>query len=422
MHSESNFTAFLMKYMLMKNTFLRIFAALAAVISGLGAYGQSIDMQAHVWSDEGRTAYSEYQTRQDAYYTDACAYDSLLLAEDTALFHRLNTLLGATCRLLQSSYNYGSLRSEYVNVDRDLNTPGNIIGYYDGCTLDGTWDSGHTWNREHTWPQSKGASNSIPMGYDMQSVRPASTDVNSDRGNTPYGESTGYYDPDEVAINNTSYRIENRGTYRGDAARVILYDYLLYGTFGGHQNALYNGNAQLPDKLGYNGVFESFEVLLRWHMQDPPSLTEMVRNDGGEVYQGNRNPFIDFPEIAVLLLKNQPAVTTYPVQYSHPTLIHPHHPYSTAGGFVCYVTEQDGSHPANLSVEGAEYDYDSESGRLTITRVNSDVTVTVSGVFESLDEAIYGPAPRKYFRNGRLVILQNGTEFDVLGQPLKNHK
>lgn len=404
------------KNMPMKNTFLRTLAVLITVTTGLHANAQAIDMQAHVSSDEGLQAYTQYQARQNAYYTGACTYDSLLLAADTLLFGRLNTLLGTTCRLVQSSYNYGSLRSEYVNVDRDLNTPGNIIGYYDGCTLNGTWDSGNTWNREHTWPQSKGASNSIPMGYDMQSVRPASTAVNSERGNTPYGESTGYYDPDEIDINNASYRTVNQGTYRGDAARVILYDYLLYGAYGGHQNALYNGNAQLPDKLGLSGVFESFEVLLAWHMQDPPSLTEMVRNDGAQTYQGNRNPFIDFPEIAVLLLREQPSVTTYAVEYSHPTLIHPRHPETTAAGFVCYVTDLDGSHPANLSVEGAEYDYDSLLGRLTVTHVHSDVTVTVSGVLEDLEESLITTTPTKFFRNGRLVIIKNGTEFDIVGQ------
>ena len=40
-------------------------------------------------------------------------------------------------------------------------------------------------------------------------------------------------------------------------------------------------------------------------MQDPPSLTEMVRNDGAQDYQGNRNPMIDYPELAFLLFGKQ---------------------------------------------------------------------------------------------------------------------
>lgn len=402
-----------------RTSFLQTIGTLVIACFCLNANGQAIDMQAPVASDEGRTAYTDYVALQLTYYTGSCDYDSLMLTEDADLFGRLNTLMGATCRLNSSPYNYGYLRNYYVTVDRDLNTPGNIIGYYDGCTLDGTWDSGHTWNREHTWPQSKGASNSIPMGYDMQSVRPASTAVNSDRGNTPYGENSGYYDPDEIAINNPAYRPENHGTYRGDAARVILYDYLVYGTYGGHQNALYNGNAQLPDKLGISGVFESFEVLLSWHLLDPPSLTEMVRNDGAQDYQGNRNPFIDFPEIAALLLKDRQGLNTYPVHFSHPAFFSPCHAYATAAGFVCYVTDPTGSHPANLSVEGASYFYDQTTGRLTITNINNDVTVTVSGIIESLDKVVSDTRSTKYLKNGRLVIFKNGTEFDVLGNVIK---
>lgn len=275
----------------------------------------------------------------------------------------------------------------------------------------------HLESRAHL-ATTKGADSGIPMGHDMQSVRPASKAVNSDRGNTPYGESSGFYDPNEVAINNSNYRAINNGSYRGDAARVILYDYLVYGQYGGYQNALYNGNAQLLDKLGLSGVFESLMVILKWHMQDPPSLTEMVRNDGAQNYQGNRNPFIDFPEIAMLLLKNNTDVTSYPVTYSSSALIQPKYAYTTPAGFVCYVSAPDGSHPDNLSVTGATYEYDEHLGRLTITEVQSDVEISVESLPHGLEEATETPAARKYFRNGRLIIVKDGTEFDALGQRL----
>lgn len=400
----------------MKNTILAVWVCLMAGT----AMAQGIDMQAHMASDEAQAAYTDYVQKQAAYYTENLVYDSLMLIEDSVLFGRLNALMGTTCRLGSSEYSYGTLRNAYVDVDRDLNTAGNIIGYYDGRSMSGTWDQGNTWNREHTWPQSKGASQGIPMGHDMQSVRPASTAVNSDRGNTPYGEGSGYYDPNEVAINNSYYNTHNNGTYHGDAARVILYDYLVYGAYGGYQNALYNGNAQLLDKLDLDGVFESLMVLLKWHMQDPPSLTEMVRNDGAQNYQGNRNPFIDFPEIAMLLLKNNPDVTSYPVTYSTSALIQPRYTHTIPDGFVCYVSAPDGSHPDNLSVTGATYEYDEQLGRLTITEVQSDVEISVESLPHGLEEATETPAARKYFQNGRLIIVKDGTEFDILGNEIKN--
>ena len=131
-----------------------------------------IDMQAHLATDEALAAYTDYQERQATYYEDDCRYSYLIELTGDELFGRLNGLMGSTCRLGNSSYSYNTLRDAYVGVDRDLNTPGNIIGYYDGKSMNGTWDGGATYNREHTWPQSKGANKSIPMGHDMQSVRP----------------------------------------------------------------------------------------------------------------------------------------------------------------------------------------------------------------------------------------------------------
>mgnify|MGYP003466965136 len=214
------------------------------------------------------------------------------------------------------------------------------------------------------------------MGHDMQSVRPTNTSVNSSRGNTAYGESGSYYDPDdEISINNSAYKKINLGTYRGDAARVILYDYLVYGQAGSYKNGLYNGNAQLLSKLGTSGVFESIRVLLKWHMQDPPSLTEMVRNDGAQDYQGNRNPMIDFPELAIEIFADYNKITRYNVTYHVSAEVSPRYMHTLSDGFITYLTSSDGSHPANVEVKGAKAEYDASLGRLIISNVTGNVTI-----------------------------------------------
>ena len=338
-----------------------------------------IDMQAHVGSDEGKAAYTDYIAEQNAYYTGNYTYANLILLTNNALFGRLNERMGNPCRLNQSGYNYDKLRDYYVSVDRDLNTQGNIISFYDGSSMNGTWDGGKTYNREHTWPQSKGADSGIDMGHDMQSVRPASVSVNSGRGNTAYGEGNDYYNPDTDkkigGINNTNYKPINLGTYRGDCARVIMYDYLMYGEAGGYKNNYYNSIAQLLSKFGTSGLFESLHIMLKWHMQDPPSLTEMVRNDGAQDYQGNRNPLIDYPELAIQVFLDD-GITTYTVTESSAATMWPAHQYTLSDGFIAYLTNNDGSHPQDIKVTGAAYEYNATLGRLTITNVTGNMTIS----------------------------------------------
>ena len=360
----------------MKRTYLILLMCFIALLP-LRLIAQ-IDMQAHVGSDEGKKAYTTYTTKQTAYYTGTYAYSFLISLTNDALFGRLNTLMGSTCKL-SSGYSYEKLKDAYKTVDRDLNKDGYIIGYYNGYSFAGVWDSGSTWNREHTWPQSKGAKTG-PINYDMQSVRPAKSNINSSRGNKGYGEGASYYDPNEISIDNPNYKTSNLGSYRGDCARVIMYDYLIYGEAGGYQNSYYNGNAQLLSKLGTEGLFESLHIMLKWHMQDPPSLTEMVRNDGAQDYQGNRNPLIDYPELAIQVfldnLKNIEGITAYTVNETSSATMNPAHRYTLSDGFIAYLTNNDGSHPQDIKVTGAAYEYNATLGRLTITNVTGNMTIS----------------------------------------------
>ena len=218
-----------------------------------------------------------------------------------------------------------------------------------------------------------------------------------------------------MKINNSYYKKTNLGSYRGDAARVIVYDYVVYGEAGGHKNKLYNGNAQLLKKVGKSGVFESIEVLLKWHMQDPPSLTEVTRNDGAADYQGNRNPFIDFPELAIQMLKN--SVTTYNVSSTMAETLWPNYQLTLKHGFIAYVTASDGTHPDKVAVTNATSTYDPANGRLTISNVTGAVTISTGSptdVENFFDTTV--PEVKKVFFNGQLYIIRDGVWYDVTGR------
>ena len=393
-----------------------IYLSLTLVCGSLFA-AIGVDMQAHMGTKEAQEAYSTYVSKQAAYYKGTYSYSNLSALSGNDLFGALNTLMGNTSRIGGSSFSYNSLREQYKNVDKDLNRSGYIIGYYNGASFSGVWDSGATWNREHTWPQSKGANKSIPMGHDMQSVRPTHTTVNSSRGNDAYGESGAYYDPDEVSISNSYYKSTNMGSYRGDAARVILYDYVVYGEAGGHKNSLYNGNAQLLSKFGSAGVFESAAVLLKWHMNDPVSLTEMVRNDGAQTYQGNRNPFIDYPELAIQVLKNASGVKTYTVTTTG-TAMWPNYTLTLNSGFVAYLGTPD-ARPQQVTVTGATYTYDSTTGRLIIKSVTGAVSITTTTT--AMEEIETAPTNYKTIHNGQVIIIRDGKMYNMMGQQIAIH-
>ena len=393
-----------------------IYLSLTLVCGSLFA-AIGVDMQALMGTKEAQEAYSTYVSKQAAYYKGTYSYSNLSALSGNDLFGALNTLMGNTSRIGGSSFSYNSLREQYKNVDKDLNRSGYIIGYYNGASFSGVWDSGATWNREHTWPQSKGANKSIPMGHDMQSVRPTHTTVNSSRGNDAYGESGAYYDPDEVSISNSYYKSTNMGSYRGDAARVILYDYVVYGEAGGHKNSLYNGNAQLLSKFGSAGVFESAAVLLKWHMNDPVSLTEMVRNDGAQTYQGNRNPFIDYPELAIQVLKNASGVKTYTVTTTG-TAMWPNYTLTLNSGFVAYLGTPD-ARPQQVTVTGATYTYDSTTGRLIIKSVTGAVSITTTTT--AMEEIETAPTNYKTIHNGQVIIIRDGKMYNMMGQQIAIH-
>ena len=73
-------------------------------------------------------------------------------------------------------------------------------------------------------------------------LRPTSTSENSSRGNTAYGQSSNYYDPND----------ESNGKYNlhGDVARIFLYVYVRWG----NRNSAW----------GTSGVMENVDVLLAW--------------------------------------------------------------------------------------------------------------------------------------------------------------
>jgi endonuclease I len=186
----------------------------------------------------------------------------------------------STLRGIISNYvgvTYGAARYALDDTDRDPNNPNNVILVYNRASVSGVWDGGVTWNREHVFPQSYlGASASnevINIAADMHNLKPANPSINTSRGNKAFAPGSGTHG----AVVGGYYPGD---ADKGDIARIILYMHVRW-------NLIIS-----PSTIGDINTF------LRWHIEDPVDAFEANRNEVIHQVQGNRNPFIDHPELA----------------------------------------------------------------------------------------------------------------------------
>ena len=170
------------------------------------AAGTSSDVS-YVYDSTGKYIYNWGTRGEDAtflspnaedFYTGSNTYDVLSTysggtstsnAPSSALYKALKNLMVSE-HTYQTSYN--ATRDLFKYTDCQDNG-GKISSFYSGKLIGPSWDSGSTWNREHTWPDSKGLGGNDEN--DIMMLRPTSTSENSSRGNTAYGQSSGYYNP-----------------------------------------------------------------------------------------------------------------------------------------------------------------------------------------------------------------------------------
>jgi len=180
------------------------------------------------------------------------------------------------------------------------NHNGTITCVYSGFERSNSYGNQTTFpkpiNTEHTVPQSFFGS-SEPMKSDIHAIFPTYIPWNSERGNSPFLDipdnatevwmrdndaqgSIPSANIDEYSESITNGSFEPREDHKGNTARAIFYFYTMY------------------PQVGPITEVASIGTLCSWHAADPPNSREIARNDGAEQYQGNRNPYIDMPELA----------------------------------------------------------------------------------------------------------------------------
>jgi hypothetical protein len=151
------------------------------------------------------------------------------------------------------------------------------VGYVDRTQCQDLTDPNMSFNTEHTWPQSL-FSQLEPMRSDMFHLFPTDETANGKRSNYPFGVVTNpTWSNGGSKFDQNSGIFEPRDDHKGETARAMFYFVMRY------QN--------------YSNFLNTQESILRqWHYQFLPTTIEQKRCNDIQIYQKNRNPFIDYPQ------------------------------------------------------------------------------------------------------------------------------
>ena len=266
-------------------------------------------------------------------------------------------LLAAIQQVAKRGYRTDDFRYDscwYAFKHTDIRPDGYIWEVYSTCVFEYEKDRTSTtsqtgeckgYNREHVMCQSwfgkktdedlydlhgnkMTSSMKNTPGSDIFHIYPASYGMNSRHGNRPYGE---VLKADYTSANNTKYGtpvstisvantvagpyiegqitlktnvLEPADEYKGDFARSCFGTMVKWAgewAFNKNENgcvifdATIDADTHYGPENNYGFTDYGLALMLKWHRQDPVSQKEVDRNNGIQLTQGNRNPFIDYP-------------------------------------------------------------------------------------------------------------------------------
>jgi len=195
----------------------------------------------------------------------------------------------------------------YADYNDDINTA-DLFKNVDATSV--------SFDKEHIWAQSMGEfGRTKGAGSDFHALWAA--DVRGNRyahnnnnfavpqtGITNYDNDKGTYVGRTGYLNGASEKVfEPLDQYKGDIARAMFYMPARYFTYIDETHPklslVYGSPVAVVADQTHAGLAGDLAALLAWHELDPVDESEIKRNNLiYNNYQGNRNPFIDFPELA----------------------------------------------------------------------------------------------------------------------------
>jgi len=187
-------------------------------------------------------------------------------------------------------------------------------------------DGWHGMNREHSFPKSWWGGDQNEAYTDLNHLYPSESAANMAKSNYPLGEVQRSTFDNGITTVGYAYSGQGGGAaqvfepadeYKGDFARTYFYMATCYQDYTWKYTYMVQ-NGAYPTLKPW-----AYELLLDWARRDPVSQKEIDRNEAVYQIQGNRNPFIDFPELAeyiwgtrtneVFYIKDQAGAVTPPI-------------------------------------------------------------------------------------------------------------
>ena len=166
-------------------------------------------------------------------------------------------------------------------------------------------------NIEHSVANSWWGKTQNDAYKDIFHLNPSNAEANNRKSNYPLGIVDEANTPSKNLYNNGVTKVgrpysgasggapwvyEPCDEYKGDFARAFMYIFTIYDDINwsstqSDRNFMFDGSAY-PSFRPW-----AYQLLLEWAKNDPVSEKERNRNEAIYKIQGNRNPFIDFPEL-----------------------------------------------------------------------------------------------------------------------------
>ena len=153
-------------------------------------------------------------------------------------------------------------------------------------------------NIEHSFPKSWWGGEKVQAYKDLYNLMPCESKINSTKSNYPMGKvvsgdkGNGWTKVGNGDDNKMYW--EPADPWKGDFARGYMYMATAY------QNYNWNGERalQILQQGAYPTLKEwAYKLYIQWAKADKPNALEIKRNNDVAKIQGNRNPYVDFPNL-----------------------------------------------------------------------------------------------------------------------------